>query len=237
VRNPKTILANPQAHCFGIGDFYVGLTTQLFGGTILPRGNDHRADIDHKTWNARFEVKGAGNTNGVGIFTEQLDEYLEELGREREHCFYAVYRYASRAHIPEERISRTPTLGALYKELAERTRELYIVDVRILNALRHRNGTGHLRRDNQTEEALWLWRRTLEEITATVPLLTRIVGFRQGHFKVIRSDIRTAYENFPMKFPATFIVPRTLEEKVQNRLKKLDRLAAQLTREPLISFD
>ncbi len=229
MKNPRKVLANPNAHRYGIGDFFVELTTHLVGGDILPRSNVHIADIDHEAWDARLEVKSGGSSaNGVNVFIEQLEGYLDGLGRGREHCLYFVYRYEARKHRPEERITRSVrTLVSLYRELAERTLTLHIIDPRLLYALRaHRT---HSQRDNHLAATITLWQYTLDELITSVPVLTRSTGFRRGHFAVLKGDVYTVFEGRTMHFPYTAAVPRTLK----------DRVARQLARfaEPVLNFD
>lgn len=223
--DPKKVLANPNAHLAGIGQFYVELTAHLFGGKILPRGNGHIADIDHPGWNASLEVKGAGNTNGVKIFDIQLQNYLEDLGglcQQREYCLYVIYRYISRNAQPEERITKcAPTVGALYAELAGRTNTLHIVDVRLLEALRRRNGSSTDRRDGKQANVLTVWAWMLNEISADPSLITRTAGFRRGHFHIERGSIATAFRRHRMEFPVTAIVPRELAPRVARSIKAL----------------
>lgn len=229
MKNPRKVLANPNAYCYGIGDFYVELTAHLFGGAILPRSNVHIADIDHEDWDARLEVKSGGSSaNGVNVFVEQLEEYLERLGKGREHCLYFIYRYAARKHQPEERISHSArTVASLYRELAERTLTLHVVDARILNALRTERSKSW--RDNHLATTITLWQYTLDELVTSVPLLTRIVGFRRGHFKVLRGHIRTVFEARTMDFPCSFVVPRRLERRIAHRLETYNH--------PVLNFD
>ena len=242
MKNPRKVLANPNAIGFGIGDFYVELTTHLFGGTVLPKATAHLADIDHPRWDTLLEVKGGGDSNGIKAFGPQVEDYLEELGRKREHCLYALYRYTSDKRRPGGPIAKdTKIVRTLYRELAERTRELHVVDVRLLNALGVRNGTRRDRRDSHAVKTLILRQYMLQELAENIQLFTHIVGFRHGHYKVIRTDLSTVFNGFPMSFPVTFVVPRELRPRIETRLRKLAaRTAARtarLAREPELSFD
>jgi hypothetical protein len=237
MKNPRKVLANPQALCYGIGDFYVELTAHLVGGTAIPNGNGsnvHIADIDHAKWDARLEVKGGGSSsNGVNIFVSQLEDHLEGLGREREYCLYFIYRYQAYLYSGHDRepttcITRSAkTLGALYRELANRTLTLHAVDVRVLYALRARESRSW--RDNRVAPTIRLWRHTLNKLVPSVPELTRAVGFRNGYFETLQGTINVVFAGRAMSFPYVFVVPRELGRRVARRLATF--------RESTLNFD
>lgn len=110
---------------------------QSIWGGIQTAINSKYGDLYDEEGYVFAEVKGAGDSQGVIVRKSQLELHMEGLG----HCRreYVLVYYKNVGKHKDKRRSLTSIVGTtkarLQNFLAERTREMYIVDVRVVNAI------------------------------------------------------------------------------------------------------
>jgi hypothetical protein len=129
-----------------IGIFFDNCAGWLLGGhnTKLEHfvHNDPTGDLLHFGIGAILEVKGANNSHGWLIYTDQLERHIEEAesGFPVNHCLYVLFGYMGRVGGRKDRHSLFEENGSTQRGvesvLARQTNIAYIVDARILSEFR-----------------------------------------------------------------------------------------------------
>ena len=132
------------------------------------KGSRHY-DLDDDALNAYVEVKGAANTDQLKLFTDQLDAQLGELGFPVDDGFIWIFGYRNRSnHGDRDRLlkrSSGKSWETLSAFLAENTNVAYVIDIRLLDLLRQRNGVRPYDRDKfNPRHVIHLNRTVLKEL-------------------------------------------------------------------------
>jgi hypothetical protein len=126
-----------------VGDFYNQRCWQLFGGVKNGHVNHHGVDVVNYRYGRRMEAKGRHHRHKLLFPTEQLDRRLKEIDREFPHAWLVLFRYTMPGRKYGRRLYKVARTGRqLSRYLVEHTSACYIVDLHIIDALRHHEAPG-----------------------------------------------------------------------------------------------
>lgn len=121
-----------------VGFFFERLMEQI---ALKTSRNASGEDADLQSWklDAALEVKGGDDTHSFRIWEDQLQRYEEKSNGFFFSCvLYCLFRYQNRQPNGKTGLMRKRTACAREAYLLERTRDLWIVDHRILTAIANR---------------------------------------------------------------------------------------------------
>jgi hypothetical protein len=146
---------------FHIGHFYTELAMKMFGGEKKDRTHDV-GDIENFELGARLEVKGRSNHNILNIDSGQLDRALDKRGFPFSDHLYAIFSYRNKKRGDWRPICmRKANRASMNCFLALNTMQLFLVDVRVIAAVRSIDGVRMERRASKIKPAVKMNKETL----------------------------------------------------------------------------
>ena len=216
-----------------IGEYYARLTTHLLEGTaLLENGssNDGVPDARNIPLDADLEIKGGGNTNPWIPWEYQFLRHLRRRGVEgRGRCFfYVLYSYCNSRrgdrtwHVAQE----TPTTDRLKQFLARHTMICYLLDIRVLEAIRNmrhypegvNRNVVRMRKysDGELRPYLHLSRRFLKkELAPGRRKVLSVFGANSPrHLRITHGRIATDFMGNQSTFPLVLVTTREMRGRV-----------------------
>lgn len=187
----------------------------------LERRGQTRFDLDMTELDTSCEFKGASNNDRLPIFLDQFEEQLAEVGFPLGFGLIWVFSYRNRSGRglfgEQTRLlkKRGKTARDVSQFLAQNTTSAYVVDIRLLDALRRHQGTRpHLRDKVRERRLLKVNRRDLQRVAANVREelqelgITEVGGWLPHNASTIRCRIvETVIDDLPIKFKLFPILP------------------------------
>lgn len=190
-----------------------------------------RFDVYDDSISACIEIKGSSNMDQMKLFEDQLDGQLGELGFPFDLGFVWIFSY--RNFIQKNRIrsrllkKNGKTSMNVSEFLAKNTNVVYAVDVNLLSALRHRNGTRLYTRDKSRERRIVSINRTqlrecAESVRSTLEDLNlsgEIARWLPPNAKRIPSRfIETEMDGNPIHFELVLLLPNALKVRLLRQM-------------------
>ena len=143
-----------------VGEFYARLIQSVVGGTA-GSSFDNGSDILNHQLGFEVEVKASSNNQHFRISSSQKLRYLEKTPFPLDCFLYALCSYRGKGSDKRSRLSRCRTKAELFGVLAERTDEVYLFDIEILNAFERKLGvlTGRYVGNGAKEEVFTMQRK------------------------------------------------------------------------------
>ncbi|OGI86501.1 hypothetical protein A3A05_00015 [Candidatus Nomurabacteria bacterium RIFCSPLOWO2_01_FULL_41_12] len=189
-------------------------------GVVKLEHNSSEGDLWHKRLNAAIQVKTGGNTDHVSIRESQLDTHLVQCqGFPYSHCWYVFVKYRNRKRREDGRNLR------LFQETVQEESEVpdflgrhlkgvYVVDIKIVDALRHKLGaTGWVRHGNGLFPSLEIGWRFFEKLRHSSEDVFRAVGLDPRCFRVRSHQAETKFSGHTLKFPFLYALDSRLEKR------------------------
>ncbi|MBI2063011.1 MAG: hypothetical protein HYT61_02090 [Candidatus Yanofskybacteria bacterium] len=133
---------------YHIGDFFTDLALKILGGEKTASSQDS-GDINNWDFDSQIEVKGCSNRNTLKIYSKQLDEEVEQLGFPFSHLLYVIFFYRNRWSDRSRSLSKeTPNYKTLNAFLSKNIMVAFVIDARVLMAIRRVNGLRMEQRNN-----------------------------------------------------------------------------------------
>lgn len=195
---------------YHIGDFFTDLALTIFGGEKTAGSHD-AGDID--LWDTQLEVKGCSNRNSLKIYSDQLDTQVKRLGFPFQHLWYAIFFYRNQWQDRSRSLSKeTPTRASLDIFLSQNIMCAFVVDARVLLAIRKVNGTKDGQRDNEQVPIIRMNKGTLHALADHPGLV--LEHFKLRGFGVAKQKIRIKFRGSVVNFDLALILPRRQLRKV-----------------------
>lgn len=138
-----------------VGRLYERMMKSALSCELSPRGHPELADLFSVDLGIRVDVKARGDNNSLDLRVSQIDEYGEEAPFPIEHTLYALVPYKSSLSLNKQSIrprgisKKTKMLSLLRSIRGDHNLNLflsanvnlvYLLDIRIINALRRNLG-------------------------------------------------------------------------------------------------
>lgn len=196
-----------------IGDFFIDLARQLFGGEKVSYNAADEGDIINYDLDARFEVKGSGNRDTPVIKCQQFEGYLNLPAFPVKYCWYVIFWYRNDWWGSNRSISKeTPTKESIPKFLASNTMIVFILDSQVISAIRNKRGDKIRKIHGEDTEVINFGRTYLREFEKYPEMSVYQLGL--DGFEVAQEKIEMKFHGNPMGFKLVMVLPSNVIPKV-----------------------
>ena len=189
---------------YHVGDYFTDLALEILGGEKTAGSRDY-GDIDNWYLDAQIEVKGCSNRNTLKIYKEQLERQLSDLGFPFSNLLYAIFFYRNQWWDKTRSMSNeTPTRAAMDIFLGNNIMRAFIVDGRVLAAIKEINGIRTEQHAGETHHSIRMSQGTLVGFIKKPEDTLKKFGLRD--FKVFSYIARLKFRGQVINFELTFIL-------------------------------
>ena len=189
------------------GRFAERLAERVLGGVRAKDGDD-ACDLWHKEFDAGIESKMGSSRDGVKVREDQLDNHLEmcEDGFPFSRYWYVFLKYRNSGPNGDK------TSGRLFQELvrqekdvpgffAENTTGLYVLDIRIVDAIRNVRGADIVMwRGSGCSLAVRIGWKFFNELKAAPNVALRSLGLNPRKYQLGVQPVTMSFEGQRMEF-------------------------------------
>lgn len=198
-----------------IGEFFIDLTLQLFGGEKMSYNSVGEADVLNYDLDTRLEVKGSGNRDAPVIKYRQLYEYLILSEFPLKYCWYAIFWYRNRWRGSHKSIStETPTKESILKFLTQNTMMAFIADAVVLDAIRRKRGIKIKKMHGEEFEIVNLGGKTYFREFEKYPEISLYQLGLGNEFEVAMETIKMKFHGNQMEFKLVMVLPGNVIPKI-----------------------
>ncbi len=197
---------------FHIGDFFTDLAREILGGEKTAGSHDS-GDIDNWDLDVQIEVKARGNKNVLNIYSRQLDSQAELIGFPFGQLWYAIFFYRNHWRDKKRSMAKeTPTRKSLDLFLNKNILCGYVVDSRVLLAIRDSGGVKSAERTGESVDAIRVNKKTLQGFVGKPKSIFK--KYKLRGFGVLKLKIRMQFRGSMAEFDLVLILPNKQLEKI-----------------------